>query len=264
MQHTLSVTGRLLKEDIPAVHGVTAVPMEDGVIFTAKSEEDMKHMKRSLALFLTDTIMDAYEGQFLHKFINTEYPQFSIEERRHILKEATNAVRNAEAKERAHYIENRLYDFMLSSEVLSIDGFVTFRLKEYRTLLKHAVEKAASGLLMEKEYAEFITLLQYFVSTQEPKEQLLHVVCTGEARFCLYNLVGEEIVLRTMDDVLCTETEQFTGEDLLLSALITLAPEKIILHHADDYIREEMRETIYKVFGGRVMSCKDCRICRKS
>ena len=47
-------------------------------------------------------------------------------------------------------------------------------------------------------------------------------------------------------------------DDLLLSALITISPRKLILHLS---AKTEIVDTIMKVFQDRVILCKGCTLC---
>ncbi|NLB72618.1 MAG: hypothetical protein GX795_01115, partial [Firmicutes bacterium] len=49
-------------------------------------------------------------------------------------------------------------------------------------------------------------------------------------------------------------------EDLLISALITVSPKKIILH---GFQGKNANETITRVFDNRVTNCSGCHLCEK-
>ncbi len=258
MQHMLSVTGNICAEKLPAVNGVEIEHADGGVQFTAASAEDMQRLKRSLALSLANTIIEEYEGQFLAEFINTKYKHLDTYEKQEVLRVATSEMENTSPKRRAHYIENRLYTFLSASDVLSVDGFVAFRLKEYRALLKRAASHAATWYETRKEYEEFIALLQYFISLQPVGTPLLHVLF-GEDNTCrLYSADGEEI---TFEDADAAAEMSLTVEETLLSALISIAPQEVILHHAAGHVRWEIMETVYRLFPKHVHLCENCQIC---
>ncbi|RYD06895.1 hypothetical protein N752_01845 [Desulforamulus aquiferis] len=51
-------------------------------------------------------------------------------------------------------------------------------------------------------------------------------------------------------------------EDLLISALITIAPNKIVFHTNLQDQPETTMETIKSVFAGRVSECSGCTLCK--
>ncbi len=259
MQQKLTVAGALPGRSIPSVRGVEVESETDGVTFTAASEEDMKRLKRLLALQLADVITGEYEEKSLTAYIDAAHPYFLPGERQHILHAASLAMQKHPPARRAQYIENRLYAFLAESEVLSLEGFLNFRLKEYKALLKNAANTAVNVYLAEREYEEFITLLRYFVNTQTPGEPVLHVVVEADGRYALLNLRGENV------GMLCGVTGEsragLTEEDILLSTLITVAPEEITFHRVKHLQNIRLLETVMKVFPGRVHVCESCSLC---
>ena len=160
------------------------------------------------------------------------------------------------------YIEKRLYHFLSHSAKLSLDGFVQFRLKEYTALLERAASAAVDVYLAEREYAEFITLLKLFVSTQPSLEAAVHVCAGKTGKYRLFGRDGEEIEKATYADL--TDIETLTEEDVLLSVLITLAPREITFHGVQNIGNVRLLETVMKVFDGKVHICEMCTLCKNA
>ncbi|MBE7063628.1 MAG: hypothetical protein E7390_07605 [Ruminococcaceae bacterium] len=264
MQHKLTVAGSLPRKSIPSVRGVEVKNETDSVTFTAASEEDMQRLKRLLALQLADMITREYEEKSLSSYIDAAHPYFLPGERQHILHSARLAVQKQSPAKRAHYIENRLYSFLEESEVLSLEGFLNFRLKEYKELLKNAALTAVDVYLAEREYDEFITLLRYFVNTQPAGEPVLHVVTEENGRFRLLNRAGEDVRALCEEAARTGDAAGLTEEDILLSTLITVAPRTITFHRAQWLQNVQLLETVMKVFPGRVHICENCPLCEKN
>ena len=123
MQHMLSVTGNLCADKLPFVSGVQVSGARDNLVFQADSAENMQRLKRSLALSLANTIIEEYEGRYLEAYINKAYQNLDTMERQKVFCAAAEEMERTSPKQRAHYIENRLYAFLDTSDVLSIDGF---------------------------------------------------------------------------------------------------------------------------------------------
>ncbi len=262
MQHRLTVAGTLPRKSIPAIRGVEVENETDGITFTAASAEDMKRLKRLLSFSLADMITQEYEEKSLSDFIDEVHPYFLPGERQHVLRSASLAVQKMPPAERTHYIENRLYSFLADSEVLSLEGFVNFRLKEYKALLKKAATAAVDVYLAEKEYEEFITLLKYFIYTQPSTEPVLHVIAKEDGSFRLLNGDGEDIRTAFEDTLAAADAGGLTEDDLLLSTLITLSPQEITFHRVQNLQNARLLETVMKVFGGRVHVCEFCPNCK--
>ena len=154
----------------------------------------------------------------------------------------------------------QIEEYLGDSNALVIEGFVRFRMKEYMEELKRSAEEALIRFMAEREHREFVRLLKYFVDIQDQRQEIVHVVRTAENRFELRGPEGGRVV----GDYVDTLASDAAGEgvdvaDLLISALITAAPRKVVLHYEPD---PATAETIDTVFEGRVERCRgmDCRV----
>ena len=142
-----------------------------------------------------------------------------------------------------------------------MEGLVTFRMKEYEALLTQAAEQLFDIYLTHKEYEEFIELLRYFVNVQSARPHLTHLIVHSRGMYTILNEDKEDITAECISDFARPEeisTDNF--DDLLISMLITLAPEKIIVHNSVDIKNAELFDTINKVFG-KVEYCTGCEMC---
>ena len=69
---------------------------------------------------------------------------------------------------------------MLEKTLISVDGFITFRLKDFNLLIDLAVDKGIEEFTARKEYQEFVSILRYFVEIQEPKYKVIDLVFEGD------------------------------------------------------------------------------------
>ncbi len=262
MQHQLVLDATLPKESIPRVRGVAVKNTSGGITFTAVRGEDMQRLKRLLAFSLADIITHDYERKSLSAFIDASHPHFLPAERQEVLRSASLAVGKIPPDKRTHYIEDRLYAFLTETDRLSLEGFVRFRLKEYRSLLKSAAQSAVDVFLAEKEYAEFITLLKLFIASQPKREAMVQVLAKPDGAFLLFDHRGTP--LAETYQTLFEEAEYGTleKEERLFSTLITLAPEEITFHAVQNLQNVHLLETVMRVFPGRVHICESCPICK--
>lgn len=161
-------------------------------------------------------------------------------------------------------IASRIVHFLEAGNMLSVDGFINFRLQDFKLEIEQLVDDAVEEYMLEKEYDDFIDLLRYFVNTQEPRLKKVHVVLSSSGSFNMFdknykhidNEFLEGFILDLMDNDL-------TYEDLLVSALITIAPLEIVLHlpvPVNDL--DTAISTIQSVFEERVTTCIGCSKCQ--
>lgn len=148
------------------------------------------------------------------------------------------------------------------SAVFDIEGFLSFRAQEYKSDVRKAAEFALNEYIIEKEYLEFIQLLRHFVDSQKPRLEFLHVGMTPQGKFHLYNSEGVKVTHQFLEDYQLDNVQELGYEDLLVSALIAVAPRQVTLHIRYDGYQDSLR-TIRSVFGERVQDCPGCSLCEK-
>ncbi|HHV60992.1 MAG TPA: putative sporulation protein YtxC [Clostridiaceae bacterium] len=225
-----------------------------------------KHVSNALAHF----IIKQYEEKLLERIINTNYCYFNAPEKKEIVKNAMRIINNEERNflsglfrvRRYNTIVKRLIDYFESSNNLILEGFVNFRLKEYMKELEDIVDKAVDDYLMQREYKEFIKLLRYFVDIQEPKFEVIHIIADYDGKYILLDDSKQEITKECIKEFASEISQgEVNYDDLLVSSLITLAPEKVIIHCLSQFKNKELFETIKNVFTGKIVICNGCEIC---
>lgn len=225
-------------------------------------------VRHYLANALTDVIVDGLEPDLLRKIIRGTYSYFSREEQDQIATSAQGNLRSGpeggpqQTLSRRIKILHRLRDFLDSSDELVLEGFVMFRLQDYLEELEDAVDRAVDDFLMEREYREFVRLLKYFVDVQEPRIDHVHVLMRPGGSFRLVDDQGCAIRSEYLEEFVVEMVEsEINYDDLLISALITLAPRQITVHGLTEDLQDESLETITAVFSERVRLCGDCPGC---
>ena len=232
--------------------------------------ETAARVRHSVANAVSDVIVEKWEKNLIRKIIRGNYYYFSPDEQDTI---AGYADRNLCAPDpverrglykisRKSKILHKLRDYLDQADELVVEGFVTFRLREYLDELEEAVDRAVDDFLMEREYKEFVRLLRYFVEAQEPRLDRVHVLMQGPATFRLVDDDGNAIKSEYLEEFVVEMVDsEINYEDLLISALITLAPHAITLHSEGNEGWDEGVETIKAVFGDRVRLCRGCDLC---
>lgn len=221
-----------------------------------------------IARALADLIVNEITQQTLPRILHRHYAQFGEEERDDILARARGLLEAAADPDgrglvrqinRRNQILFKLLEYLDLHDELVVEGFLRFRLKEYFQELVGIIDRAVEAFMAEREYREFIRLLRYFVELQEPRQEEVHVTVRPDG---LYRLLDREFRIVDNDYLegpLSTMVhEEINRDDLLLSALITLAPRRIVLHLNPG---RQVAETIRNVFGERVEVCSGCERC---
>lgn len=235
-------------------------------IMEPRACEDLKY---SLAEMLCDVIIKNYESKILKKIIK-EYYLYLTESERSRIYESTLKMLEAEVgykdgfytQTRRTRIIRKLLNYLSAENIIIIDGFVNFRLNDYIRDLSDIVERAVEDYITEREYNEFIKLLRYFVEIQDCKINIVHVVPAKNGGYLLMDSERRQINCECFEDLRAEIGDNdISLDDLLISSLITIAPNKVIIHNSESFKNKEILKTISNVFFDRIELCNGCDLC---
>lgn len=222
-----------------------------------------------LANAIADTILLHWEKDHIRWLLKRKY-KMKREEVVQVFEKALQHL-NEESQQWKGYrihrkasLVNQIVKCIEAQPLFDMEGFLRFRAKDYKEEINKAVNYVVNEHVIESEYVEFINLLKHFVDSQKPRIYTLHVGITKQGKFNLYNEEGKRITKKYMDDLSFMDpSQELTYEDLLVSALIAVAPRKIVMHIRYEGYKDTL-QTICKIFEGRVSYCDgSCPICEK-
>lgn len=138
---------------------------------------------------------------------------------------------------------------------LHLDGFMRFRLSDYRAEVFEAAEAAVEERLMERQYQEFMSLLKSMVEWQETRTPAVHVLHAGGYAF---RLLDEEMKPLEPDIDTAMNRGQEEEESLVVSRLLAASPGQLYIHTAEP--ESQVIRTIIGIFGERAALYPDTPI----
>ncbi|MBP1962392.1 putative sporulation protein YtxC [Paenibacillus aceris] len=231
-------------------------------------------MMPSLAGVLADHIITDKESGILRNLLMKEFKYDAIEDLEAIegyCKQSLHTETGLEdlpvlnssfgMKRRKQVLVEQLMLALEESSRLSLDGFLLFRLQDYTDELREVAEYAIDEYLMDRQYQEFISLLQYFVYIQEAKIPVVHLIHKGGHEFVILNDRLELIDANEFDATFKLEVleKDINFEDMIVSTLITVSPANIYIHTRDPEMT--VIKTIRQIFEDRTTVCSYCRTC---
>lgn len=162
---------------------------------------------------------------------------------------------------RIQMLKEQLIALLEENHQLNLDGFLKFRIQEYKEELREIAEYAIDEFMMDRQYQEFISLLQYFVYIQEAKIPAAHLIHKGGHEFVILNDRMEPIDANEFDASFRMEMleKDINFEDMIVSTLITVSPANIYIHTRDPELT--IIKTIRQIFEDRTSVCSYCRTC---
>ena len=222
--------------------------------------ENLEEFYKILGNIITDTIIKFYEIHIIRRILGFNYFYFDEFERNKIEEVCIESLKNNKFKNRNKTICNKIQKYLKKNKSMILDGFVTFRIKEYIEKIDELVDEGVNKYIVEKEYAEFISLLKMYVNSKEPETEEIHLIYTN----------GESILLDKNTDIITIANNSFNAKylsditfssnDFALNALLSLLPKKINVHLITK--KDEFIDTLCLIFEEKVYMCTDCNICR--
>ena len=162
-------------------------------------------------------------------------------------------------------IIDKIKECIEENNEININGFITVRMRELRKDIEDVIDKVVERYMVEKEYREFIRLLKYFVEIQECRVEEINLTALPSGGYIVTDGYGEDIFPTFLNELSdCKIGIDANVEDIVISGLITNAPQKIVIHKREECKNKEFIETIINVFGERVVFCDGCKLCSKT
>lgn len=236
--------------------------------FQGQQAEAFDTIKNYIANSIAEVIVEEWEQRIIKKLVRHNYFYYTKEEKNIILQKAREILNPAtqnryHLQQRKEKVLFKVLDYLDLHKELILEGFINFRLKEYQQDLEDIVNSAVDEFLLEKEYQEFIRLLKYFVEIQEPRIEKVKIYFKCNGRFNLLDREDKPIEHESLDGIMLDLQEaDLNYDDLLISALITLAPREVEIHQEKGFISGDTTKTIENVFGNRIQHCIGCKFCQ--
>jgi putative sporulation protein YtxC len=228
-------------------------------------------IEQALSSVLADYIISIMESVLLLDLIKREFHVKSSEDIQIVEQYCKQFLQGSKASlnsislllnNRHAYISQRIAEYFKDHQKMVVEGFVRFRLQEYVEELRMLVELAIDESMLDRQYQEFISLLQYFVYMQETKLPEVHLIHKGGHEFLIFDNRLDAIDMKEFDGSFKMEVldQDINFEDMIVSTLITVAPATIRIHTREPELL--IIKTIMQIFEGRTSLCSYCLNCR--
>ena len=224
--------------------------------------ETIDFLKLKTSEILTEYILINSEYSLIKNIIYSDYLYLSTNEKNYILEKSYNLITTNENEflkmlivlKRRFLIKQSILEILNETPYINVTGFINFRLTEYKKTLIELVEKVIKDYKIQKEYKEFIAMLKFFVDTQGKRSNRLHVIFEESGKYTILDEFNRNITEECFEEFNETkEKNHLSNEDLLISALITLAPKKLFIHFNTENYNQKILKTIEQIFENKVL-----------
>ena len=118
------------------------------IIIHYRGNERKKFLYK-LSCVLADAIEEFYEKDILKKYINYNYFYFEEFEREIILRICFKIIeiQKEEFEYKIEILKELIFDYLMESRNIVLDGIVNFRIKEYKEILEYIAEIAVANYI---------------------------------------------------------------------------------------------------------------------
>ncbi len=160
-------------------------------------------------------------------------------------------------------VVRKLVDFSNEYCVINLDGFMKFVMKDYDDLILDRTDDFIDEILAEEELCEFIDMLKFYIATEPLGYGTINISVKSNGEYRYFDSSGIDVTEEWID-IFYNEIEdtEASCDDMLISLLVTMQPEKIIIHNIGRAKNKKLLRTIKILFEDRVIVCNEnCKLC---
>ncbi|WP_053958531.1 sporulation protein YtxC [Sulfobacillus thermosulfidooxidans] len=202
-------------------------------------------LARAIAEFI-----EAHRELWMRRLLRQQFDYLSSDERLWVLGRALQILDNRQNTSQRHRVDLMTIPIMLfvaEHQTVVIEGIQDFLLPAIRDEMLAVLGEAVDDYFLEREHRDYIRFLRQFSERQMSSCAVVHVTyrdlrITDERG----RRIATSLIEHLQDGL---PWDQDLADELLLSALVLLAPAQIVLH---GNFPHELDHTIQDVFPGRV------------
>ncbi len=234
---------------------------------TVKEEQSIVFVIRFIGILptneiaenLADVIISNFEYDIIKDVLQEKFIGFTHDEVLEIIETTKRSLVFFNEIYGRRIIVKKITNYISEYSSLSIEGFIRFRIKEYRRAVEMFIFEAIEELQIKNEYYDFIQLLKIYIETCPSLIDFVHIKIDSSGKYSFYDFKKAEIRLENEKS---DSIEIFlTMDDLVMNILISLAPKRILWHINPQYPNSKILNTLKQIFGERLSVCNGCEFC---
>ena len=206
---------------------------------------------------ISNFVISNYEDKLILKQLRLEFFYFSKSEQLDILNSTKNALTLEDCN---HYkkriLQNQIFRYISNTHKFNIDGFVNFRIPDYKKYICSKLDEEVHNYIIKKEYLEYITLLRDYISVKPSQSETIHLIYSNNESILID---GSGNILTTTDEKKYLSDISFSKNDFILNSILSLLPRKLIIHSS---IIDNFLQFLQSVFENRCELCLGCKLCK--
>lgn len=226
---------------------------ENVIIHYTGDLDNLPNFYNKLSNTFVSFIIKFYEPKLLESIIKSNYFYFSDYEQDIVLDKCLTYLEDKSSVEyqvRIEHIYIATLKYISNNKSMILSGFINFRLSNYMKILDYIVDTFVNELVVDREYKEFINLLKSYVNSKPSNINTVHFIYKStdsvilDSNYKKIPFTDDIANLNYISDV------SFSENDISLNTLLTLLPQKIIIHL--EKASDEFIKTLICIFENRI------------
>lgn len=203
---------------------------------------------------LSNYIVNYCEKNFVQQQLTFDFFYFSPQEKK-LIQESTIKSLNLESNVERKFsiLQDSIIKYFTNNTSCNLDGFINFRLYNYKSFINLVLETVINDYVLQKEYSEYVNLLQEYIKMQIPQSESVHLVYSTEKKVLLDD--SKNVIANTSNPQIYLSDISFSSNDFILNSLLSLLPKKLYIHlnsEEDNFIK-----FIKLIFKDKFIICED-------
>lgn len=203
---------------------------------------------------LSNYIVNYCEKNFVQQQLAFDFFYFSQQEKKSIQDSTIKSLNLEDNTEKKFSIlQDSIIKYFSNNSSCNLDGFINFRLYNYKSFINLVLETVINDYILQKEYSEYVNLLQDYINMQVPQSESVHLVYSADKKMLLDD--SKNVIANTSNPQIYLSDISFSSNDFILNSLLSLLPKKLYIHlnsEEDNFIK-----FIKLIFRDKFIICED-------
>ena len=206
--------------------------------------ENASAFYNELANNLVSLILNFYEENLLKSIIKSNYFYFSESEQDIVLDKCLTYLKDTSSVEyqvRIEHIYIAALKYITNNKAMILSGFIHFRLSNYMKILDYVVDTFVNELVVDRES---------YVNSKPSNINSVHFIYKNTSSILLDSKHKKIPFTDDLANLNYISDVSFSENDIVLNTLLTLLPQKIIIHLEKE--PDEFIKTLICIFENRI------------
>ncbi len=218
---------------------------------------NIKEFYNILSDTLSVFIISNYEDNFINTQLKLDFFYFSSYERNDIFNNAKNTLSsNKIYTQKKKILKQSISKYIKKINKFYIDGFINFRIYDYKHFLNSILDQEIHEYVLQKEYYEYIQLLKEYISVKPSQTSDIHLIYSDKEKVLLDNFGN---IITTTDKKKYLSDISFSTNDFILNSILSLMPQKLTIHLHDK--EDNFIKFLKSIFEKKCIICCNCNLC---